>query len=81
MRKITELTGHTNRVLHMALSPDATTVCSASSDETLRFWKIFAGDPSRTDFHPDDDEDENYAAPFSKLKKDGGAFSSSLFLR
>lgn len=25
----------------MALSPDGTTVCSAASDETLRFWKIF----------------------------------------
>lgn len=25
----------------MALSPDASTVCTASADETLRFWKVF----------------------------------------
>jgi cell division cycle protein 20 (cofactor of APC complex) len=36
-----ELTGHSSRVLHMALSPDGTTVCSAAADETLRFWKVF----------------------------------------
>ena len=36
-----ELTGHSSRVLHMAMSPDGTTVCSAAGDETLRFWKIF----------------------------------------
>ncbi len=36
-----ELTGHTDRVLHLAASPDGTTVCSAAADETLRFWKVF----------------------------------------
>ncbi len=36
-----ELTGHTSRVLHMAMSPDGTTVVSAAGDETLRFWKVF----------------------------------------
>ena len=36
-----ELTGHTSRVLHMAMSPDGTTVVSAAGDETLRFWQIF----------------------------------------
>lgn len=36
-----DLTGHTSRVLHTALSPDGTTVCSAAADETLRFWKVF----------------------------------------
>ena len=41
MEKITELNGHTNRVLHMSLSPDASTVVSAAADETLRFWKVF----------------------------------------
>ena len=38
-----ELTGHTARVLHMAQSPDGTTVVSAAADETLRFWKILSG--------------------------------------
>ncbi|KAJ7514154.1 hypothetical protein O6H91_23G030800 [Diphasiastrum complanatum] len=41
MTKIAELKGHAARVLHLALSPDGTTVVSAAADETLRFWKIF----------------------------------------
>jgi WD40 repeat protein len=41
MRKIADLRGHTSRVLHLALSPDGTTVASAAADETLRFWKVF----------------------------------------
>lgn len=43
MVKIAELTGHNARVLHLAQSPDGTTVVSAAADETLRFWKVFAG--------------------------------------
>jgi len=41
MVKMAELTGHTARVLHMAQSPDGSTVVSAAADETLRFWKVF----------------------------------------
>lgn len=41
MVKVGELTGHTARVLHLAQSPDGTTVVSAGADETLRFWKLF----------------------------------------
>eukprot|EP01113_Clastostelium_recurvatum_P018882 TRINITY_DN22254_c0_g1_i1.p1 TRINITY_DN22254_c0_g1~~TRINITY_DN22254_c0_g1_i1.p1 ORF type:complete len:487 (+),score=123.40 TRINITY_DN22254_c0_g1_i1:102-1463(+) len=41
MGKVAELTGHTARVLHTAMSPDGETVVSAASDETLRFWKVF----------------------------------------
>ena len=41
MKKITDLTGHTERVLHMSMAPDENTVCTASNDQTLRFWKIF----------------------------------------
>ena len=44
MVKVAELTGHTSRVLHMAQSPDGTTICSAAADETLRFWKRSALD-------------------------------------
>ncbi|XP_070563787.1 cell division cycle protein 20 homolog [Ptychodera flava] len=47
MTKVTELTGHTSRVLHMAMSPDGSTVVSAAADETLRLWKCFAVDPQR----------------------------------
>ncbi|KAH9515360.1 ubiquitin-protein transferase activating protein [Bulinus truncatus] len=46
MTKVTELTGHTARVLHMCLSPDGTTVVSAGADETLRLWKCFDVDES-----------------------------------
>ena len=42
MAKVAEFTGHTSRVLHLAQSPDGTTVCSAAADETLRFWRCFA---------------------------------------
>ena len=42
MSKIKEFEGHTSRVLHMALSPDGSTVVSAAGDETLRFWEIFS---------------------------------------
>jgi cell division cycle protein 20 (cofactor of APC complex) len=41
MTKIKELSGHTQRVLHMATSADGSTVCSAGADETLRFWRVF----------------------------------------
>lgn len=41
MMKIKEFTGHTMRVLHMSKSPDGQTVCTASPDESLRFWDIF----------------------------------------
>jgi hypothetical protein len=41
MKKLCDLRGHTSRVLHLALSPDGTTIASAAADETLRFWKVF----------------------------------------
>lgn len=41
MTKIKEFTGHTMRVLHMSKSPDGQSVCTASPDESLRFWDIF----------------------------------------
>nr|XP_043636308.1 cell division cycle 20.2, cofactor of APC complex-like isoform X2 [Erigeron canadensis]XP_043636309.1 cell division cycle 20.2, cofactor of APC complex-like isoform X2 [Erigeron canadensis]XP_043636310.1 cell division cycle 20.2, cofactor of APC complex-like isoform X2 [Erigeron canadensis] len=41
MAKMSEITGHTSRVLFMAQSPDGCTVAVAAGDETLRFWNIF----------------------------------------
>jgi len=41
MTKVTELNGHTSRVLHMAISPDGQQIASAAADETLRIWKCF----------------------------------------
>ncbi|ALC39757.1 fzy [Drosophila busckii] len=45
MIKQADLTGHTSRVLQMAMSPDGSTVISAGADETLRLWNCFAPDP------------------------------------
>ncbi|KAJ7321744.1 ubiquitin-protein transferase activating protein [Desmophyllum pertusum] len=42
MSRVTELTGHTSRVLHMTMSPDGQHVASAAADETLRLWKCFS---------------------------------------
>ncbi|KAM3270817.1 hypothetical protein P3S67_029019 [Capsicum chacoense] len=44
MTKISELFGHTSRVLHMAQSPDGYTVATVAADETLRLWNGF-GNP------------------------------------
>jgi len=46
MEKIGDLYGHRDRVLHLSLSPDMSTVVSAGADETLRFWKIFESSDS-----------------------------------
>lgn len=40
MEQIVSLTGHTYRVLYLAMSPDGQTVVTGAGDETLRFWKI-----------------------------------------
>jgi cell division cycle 20-like protein 1 (cofactor of APC complex) len=41
MRKMAVLTGHTYRVLYLAVSPDGQTLVTGAGDETLRFWKVF----------------------------------------
>ena len=51
MVKVAEFTGHTSRVLHMAQSPDGTTVVSGAADETLRFWRVFAELPTAQKVH------------------------------
>eukprot|EP00744_Colponema_vietnamica_P005646 GILI01008248.1.p1 GENE.GILI01008248.1~~GILI01008248.1.p1 ORF type:complete len:598 (-),score=120.08 GILI01008248.1:184-1977(-) len=46
LTRITDLIGHTSRVLHLTMSPDGQTVVSAAGDETIRFWRCFAPDRS-----------------------------------
>lgn len=48
MVKQAELTGHTARVLQIAMSPDGSTVMSAAADETLRLWTCFMPDPIKS---------------------------------
>ena len=41
MNKIATLSGHTTRVLYMAISPDGQSIVTGAGDETLRFWYVF----------------------------------------
>ncbi|KAH9387399.1 cell division cycle 20, cofactor of APC complex [Nematocida major] len=41
MRKIGSMTGHTDRVLHSALSPDGKVLATCAADENLNFWNLF----------------------------------------
>lgn len=41
LTKIIDIPAHDSRVLHASLSPDGTTLATTSSDENLKFWKVF----------------------------------------
>ncbi|KAF2837845.1 WD40 repeat-like protein [Patellaria atrata CBS 101060] len=41
MRQVVSLTGHTYRVLYLAMSPDGQVIVTGAGDETLRFWNAF----------------------------------------
>jgi cell division cycle 20-like protein 1, cofactor of APC complex len=43
MTKVSTLTGHSFRVLYLAMSPDGQTIVTGAGDETLRFWNAFPG--------------------------------------
>lgn len=45
MKKVATLTGHSLRVLYLAMSPDGETIVTGAGDETLRFWKVFPSIP------------------------------------
>ncbi|XP_048760306.1 fizzy-related protein homolog isoform X1 [Ostrea edulis] len=40
--QIAKLTGHTFRVLYLAMSPDGEAIVTGAGDETLRFWNVFS---------------------------------------
>jgi cell division cycle 20-like protein 1 (cofactor of APC complex) len=48
MQKVATLTGHSFRVLYLALSPDGQSIVTGAGDETLRFWQIFPGAKSHS---------------------------------
>ncbi|CAI9768321.1 unnamed protein product [Fraxinus pennsylvanica] len=41
LAKVATLTGHSLRVLYLAMSPDGQTIVTGAGDETLRFWNVF----------------------------------------
>ncbi|KAI5884964.1 WD40 repeat-like protein [Schizophyllum commune H4-8] len=41
LEMVASLTGHMNRVLYLAMSPDGETIVTGAGDETLRFWNAF----------------------------------------
>ncbi|XP_054808430.1 protein FIZZY-RELATED 1-like [Prosopis cineraria] len=47
MSKVATLTGHTYRVLYLAISPDGQNIVTGAGDETLRFWHIFPSPKSQ----------------------------------
>ncbi|KAF6988958.1 hypothetical protein CFC21_006370 [Triticum aestivum] len=48
MSKLATLTGHTFRVLYLAISPDGQTIVTGAGDETLRFWNVFPSPKSQS---------------------------------
>lgn len=48
MQKLATLTGHTYRVLYLAMSPDGQTIVTGAGDETLRFWNVFPSQKNRS---------------------------------
>jgi cell division cycle 20-like protein 1 (cofactor of APC complex) len=48
MQQVATLTGHTYRVLYLAMSPDGRTIVTGAGDETLRFWNIFDENRNRS---------------------------------
>jgi cell division cycle 20-like protein 1 (cofactor of APC complex) len=48
MHPMATLTGHTSRVLYLACGPDNESIVTGAADETLRFWKVFTPNETRT---------------------------------
>lgn len=42
LMQVAKLTGHSYRVLYLALSPDGEAIVTGAGDETLRFWNVFS---------------------------------------
>ncbi|MCO5612740.1 hypothetical protein L7F22_067009 [Adiantum nelumboides] len=53
MSKLATLTGHTFRVLYLAISPDGQIIVTGAGDETLRFWTVFPSPTSQSNARDD----------------------------
>ena len=42
IHQVAKLTGHSYRVLYLAMSPDGEAIVTGAGDETLRFWNVFS---------------------------------------
>ncbi|XP_046843416.1 fizzy-related protein homolog [Xenia sp. Carnegie-2017] len=42
LMQVAKLTGHSYRVLYLAVSPDGEAIVTGAGDETLRFWNVFS---------------------------------------
>ncbi|GAA99657.1 hypothetical protein E5Q_06360 [Mixia osmundae IAM 14324] len=62
MTQVATLTGHSLRVLYLAMSPDGQTIVTGAGDETLRFWNAFP--KSKTEKK----NDASLLNPFSKVR-------------
>lgn len=49
MTQVAKLTGHSYRVLYLAMSPDGESIVTGAGDETLRFWNVFSKVRSQKD--------------------------------
>ena len=47
--QVAKLTGHSYRVLYLAMSPDGEAIVTGAGDETLRFWNVFSKARSQKD--------------------------------
>ena len=61
MSQVATLTGHTTRVLYLAMAPNGQTIVTGAGDETLRFWNIFS--KSRSSKEP-----RSMLTPFSHIR-------------
>ena len=59
-KKVGTLSGHTERPLYLAWSPDKSTLLSVSSDETMRFWEFCPSKARKDDFSRDDTSSIDY---------------------
>lgn len=60
MSLVKEFFGHESRILHLAVSPDGTIVCSAGADEKLCFWRLFGTSRTEKKGFPTKGEQSDY---------------------
>lgn len=66
MQQVATLTGHTMRVLYLAMSPDGETIVTGAGDETLRFWDLNM--PSVRNNQRGNIAQSDVLSPFAKLR-------------